>query len=53
MRFFGKSTVNLLGFHSETHKDWRVKSLTLKFSGENQGMEKEFLDDYLLALLGQ
>jgi signal transduction histidine kinase len=46
MRLFEKSTVNLLGFHSETHKDWRIKPLTLKFSGDLQGMEKEFLDDY-------
>ena len=46
MRLFEKSTVNLLGFHSETHKDWRIKPLTLKFSGGLQGMEKEFLDDY-------
>jgi len=52
MRFFEKSTVNLLGFHSETHKDWRVKPLTLKFSGEQAGMEKEFLDDYFTRSIG-
>lgn len=52
MRLFEKSMVNLLGFHSETHKDWRVKSLTLKFSGENQGMEREFLDDYFTRSIG-
>jgi len=52
MRLFDKSTVNLLGFQNETHKDWRVKSLTLKFSGEYQGMEKEFLDDYFTRSIG-
>ena len=52
MRLFEKSTVNLLGFHSETHKDWRVKPLTLKFSGEHLGMEKEFLDDYFTRSIG-
>ncbi len=52
MRLFEKSTINLLGFHSETHKDWRVKPLTLKFSGDLQGMEKEFLDDYFTRSIG-
>jgi signal transduction histidine kinase len=52
MRLFEKSTVNLLGFHSETHKDWRVRPLTLKFSGDLQGMEKEFLDDYFTRSIG-
>ena len=52
MRLFEKSTINLLGFHSETHKDWLVKPLTLKFSGDLQGMEKEFLDDYFTRSIG-
>ena len=52
MRLFEKSKVNLLGFHSETHKDWRVKPLTLKFTGEQAGMEKEFLDDYFTRSIG-
>jgi signal transduction histidine kinase len=46
MRLFKSPSVNLLGFHSESQKEWRVQKLTLKFSGELQGMEKEFLDDY-------
>ncbi len=52
MHLFEKSTLNLLGFHSETHKDWRIRPLTLKFSGKLQGMEKEFLDDYFTRSIG-
>jgi signal transduction histidine kinase len=52
MRLFEKSTFNLLGFHSETHKDWRIKPLTLKFGEDLQGMEKEFLDDYFIRSIG-
>ena len=40
MGLFEKSTFNLLGFHLETQKEWRIKPLTLKFSGDLQGMEE-------------
>jgi signal transduction histidine kinase len=52
MRLFNNSSVNLLGFHRETQKEWWVHRLTLKFCGELQGMEKEFLDDYFTRSIG-
>ena len=52
MRLFKNTSPNLLGFYSETHKDWRVNPLTLRFSGHLQGMEKEFLDDYFTRSIG-
>ena len=52
MRLFKNSSANLLGFNTETHKDWRVLPLTLKFSGDLHGMEREFLDDYFTRSIG-
>ena len=52
MGLFEKSKFNLLGFHSETQKEWRIKPLTLKFSGDLHGMEAEFLDDYFTRSIG-
>jgi signal transduction histidine kinase len=52
MRLFKTSSPNLLGFYSETHKGWKVKPLTLRFSGDLHGMENEFQDDYFTRSIG-
>ena len=52
MRLFKISSTNLLGFYSETHKGWKVKPLTLRFSGNLYGMENEFRDDYFTRSIG-
>jgi signal transduction histidine kinase len=52
MRALKFSSTNLLGFYTETHKDWKVNPLTLRFSGKLHGMETEFLDDYFSKSIG-
>jgi signal transduction histidine kinase/CheY-like chemotaxis protein len=46
MNFFKNTSINLLGFPSESQGKWTFDRLTLSFSGSMAKYESEFLEDY-------
>lgn len=51
MDFFKGKSVNLLGLPYTSHGSWSFDRLTLSFSGDLSGYEKEYLEDYFLKSL--
>ncbi len=46
MKLFKSAGDSLLGFHSDSNDDWTINKLTLKFTGNMEQYEEEFLEDY-------